>query len=270
MKKIEMKRGVYILPSLFTVSNLFFGFASLVYAQKGDYRIAAAAIFFAAFLDMLDGRIARLTGTESDFGAQLDSIVDVVSFGVAPSFLVFHWGFTDPAIITNTLLARLGWAAAFLFVTCGALRLARFNVQKSVVDSRYFVGLPIPMGAALLGATVLRFPEQLDLQIFSYLVFTLTVFAALMMVSRVRYRSFKDANLKSRAPYTVAVVIAILLIGFLVSPSSVLFVGLFLYLFHPFLTKVIPNGLRNGKGSLSDAGLSGDTDDPNKEVLDRD
>ncbi len=250
MKKIEMKRGVYILPSLFTVSNLFFGFASLVYAQKDEYRIAAAAIFVAAFLDMLDGRIARLTGTESDFGAQLDSIVDVVSFGVAPAFLVFHWGFTDPEILSNPLLARLGWAAAFLFVTCGALRLARFNVQKHVVDSRYFVGLPIPMGAALLGATVLRFPDRLDVPFASYLVFTLTVFAALMMVSRVRYRSFKDANLKSRAPYTVAVVIAIMLIGFLVSPSSVLFVGLFLYLFHPFLTKVINNGFRNGSEAL--------------------
>ena len=243
MKKQEhLKKGVYILPSLFTVSNLFFGFTSMVCAQQENYAMAAGAIFIAAMLDMLDGRIARLTGTESEFGAELDSIVDIVSFGVAPAFLVYHWAFTSPEIAAFPLLRRLGWAAAFLYVTCGALRLARFNVQKHVVESRYFVGLPIPAGAGLVGAMVLRFPTSVTVSVFSYMVFTVTVFIALMMVSRVRYRSFKDVNLRMRAPYTIAVVIAVVLIGFLVSPATVVIVAGYLYLVYPFVRRMLSNG----------------------------
>ncbi len=253
MKKQEqLRKGVYILPSLFTVSNLFFGFTSLVCAQKGSYAMGAVSIFIAAMLDALDGRIARLTGTESEFGAELDSIVDIVSFGVAPAFLVYHWAFTSADVMAYPLLRRLGWAAAFLFVTCGALRLARFNVQKHVVESRYFVGLPIPAGAGLLAALVLRFPEKISLSFFSYGVFTITVFIALMMVSRVRYRSFKDINVQSRAPYTIAVVIAIIIIAFLVSPATVVMVVGYLYLVYPFVRRVLPNGKPAESVSASD------------------
>ncbi|MCK5878756.1 MAG: CDP-diacylglycerol--serine O-phosphatidyltransferase [Holophagae bacterium] len=234
MKKIELKKGVFIIPSLFTVSNLFFGFSCMVLAQRGDYRMAGIMIFIAGLMDMLDGRIARLTGTESHFGAELDSIVDMVSFGVAPAFLVYHWAFTGTDLNTFPIIPRLGWAAAFLFLTCGALRLARFNIQKGKVSSRYFVGLPIPAGAALIASIVLRFPNGVNLPFFSYLVFALVVFTALMMVSRARYRSFKDVDLKSKASSTVMVAIAIVIMGILVTPSTVLSLAFGLYLIHPF------------------------------------
>jgi len=206
----------------------------MVLAQRGEYRLAGAMIFIAGLMDMLDGRIARLTGTESKFGAELDSIVDVVSFGVAPAFLVYHWAFTGADLNTFPVIRRLGWAAAFLFLTCGALRLARFNIQKGKISSRYFVGLPIPAGAAMIAAMVLRFPHGVNLPFFSYLVFALVVFTALMMVSRARYRSFKDVDLKSKASPTVMVAIAILIMGILVSPSTVLSLAFGLYLIHPF------------------------------------
>lgn len=196
--------------------------------------MAGIMIFIAGIMDMLDGRIARLTGTESHFGAELDSIVDMVSFGVAPAFLVYHWAFSGADLNTFPIIRRLGWAAAFLFLTCGALRLARFNIQKGKVSSRYFVGLPIPAGAALIASLVLRFPNGVNLPFFSYLVFALVVFTALMMVSRARYRSFKDVDLKSKASSTVMVAIAIVIMGILVTPSTVLSLAFGLYLIHPF------------------------------------
>ena len=239
MKKLELKKGVFIIPSLFTVSNLFFGFSCMVLAQRGDYRMAGIMIFIAGLMDMLDGRIARLTGTESHFGAELDSIVDVVSFGVAPAFLVYHWAFTGADLNAFPIIRRLGWAAAFLFLTCGALRLARFNIQKGTVSSRYFVGLPIPAGAAMIASMVLRFPHGVNIPFFSYLVFGLVVFTALMMVSRARYRSFKDVDIKSKASSTVMVAIAIVIMGLLVTPSTVLSLAFGLYLIHPFGNRLL-------------------------------
>jgi CDP-diacylglycerol--serine O-phosphatidyltransferase len=155
-------------------------------------------------LDLLDGRIARMTGTTSEFGGELDSLADVISFGVAPALLAFCWGFA--------IVPRVGWLAAFLFVMCGALRLARFNVQRHVVDGRYFVGLPIPAAAGSVAAVVNFYPQPLEARLHAALGLALVVTLAFLMVSTFRYVSFKKLDLRSRRSYTVVLGIAILLV----------------------------------------------------------
>src|SRR5438445_6048382 len=147
----RFRRGVYLLPSLLTLGNLFCGYACIVYAMRGDYETAAPYIGFAIVLDLLDGRIARMTGTASPFGLEFDSLADVISFGMAPAILSFAWGLSS--------LGRLGWAAGFLFVSAAAIRLARFNIQSAGGgDKRYFVGMPSPAAAAVPAATVYAYP----------------------------------------------------------------------------------------------------------------
>src|SRR2546423_6905147 len=154
-RRPRFQRGVYLLPSLLTLGNLFCGYACVVYAMRGEYETAAPFIGFAIVLDMLDGRIARMTGTTSEFGVEFDSLADIISFGVAPAILSFAWGLSS--------LGRLGWAAGFLFVAAAAMRLARFNIQSARPggDKRYFVGLPSPAGAAVPAATVFAYPVGL-------------------------------------------------------------------------------------------------------------
>ncbi|MBW8868806.1 MAG: CDP-diacylglycerol--serine O-phosphatidyltransferase, partial [Acidobacteria bacterium] len=148
------RRGMFLLPSLITVGNMFCGYASIMYAMRGDLVIAAPFIGVAFILDMLDGRIARMTGTQSEFGLQLDSLADVISFGLAPALLAFCWGLSE--------LGRWGWAAGFLYVTAAAMRLARFNIQTTTqVDKRYFIGMPSPSAAGVVAATVFAFPRGL-------------------------------------------------------------------------------------------------------------
>src|SRR6187549_2141726 len=150
-RRPRLRRGVALLPSLFTLGNLFCGYACVVYAMRGEFETAAPFIGFAVVLDMLDGRIARLTGTESDFGREFDSLADVISFGIAPAILSFAWGLQP--------LGRLGWLAGFLFLTAAAMRLARFNIQSAMGgDKRYFVGMPSPAAAAVPAATVFAYP----------------------------------------------------------------------------------------------------------------
>src|SRR3954463_10217230 len=146
----RFRRGVYLLPSLFTMGNMFCGYACIVYAMRGEYETAAPFIGFALVLDMLDGRIARLTNAESAFGVEFDSLADVISFGVAPAILSFAWGLAP--------LGRLGITAGFMFVACAAMRLARFNIQSGGGDKRYFVGMPSPTAAAIPAATVFAYP----------------------------------------------------------------------------------------------------------------
>src|SRR4051812_2903620 len=154
-RRPRLRRGVSLLPSLFTMGNMFCGYACVVYSMRGEYETAAPFIGFAIVLDMLDGRIARLTGTTSDFGIEFDSLADVISFGVAPAILSFAWGLSP--------LGRLGWAAGFLFVSAAAMRLARFNIQSaSGGDKRYFVGMPSPAAAAVPAATVYAYPYGLN------------------------------------------------------------------------------------------------------------
>lgn len=185
-----VRRGVYVLPALFTAGNVFCGFLSLDAAARGAYETAAMLVFAAAFFDFFDGRVARATNTTSAFGEQLDSLADVVSFGVAPAFLVYHWGLVP--------YGRAGLVVSFLFAVCGALRLARFNVQIHVVDKRHFIGLPIPSAAGALCGLIWAVPPARlsDTTRVGFLVVTAAL--AFLMVSTFRYRSFKDVDLKAR------------------------------------------------------------------------
>ena len=197
----QIRRGASILPSLFTTGNLFLGFWSIVKALDARFAEAAILVGGAVVLDMLDGRIARLTNTQSEFGAQLDSLADAVSFGVAPALLAYCWALST--------FPRAGWPAAFLFLACGVLRLARFNVQRHVVDARFFVGLAIPAGAAQIAAIVFAFPEPPTERWQAVLVLALVVVLAFLMVSTFRYRSFKGVDLRRRRSYITLVGIAL-------------------------------------------------------------
>jgi len=205
------RRGAAILPSLFTIGNLFLGFWAMVRTIHGQYAEAAPLIFWAILLDALDGRIARMTGTTSEFGGELDSLADVVSFGVAPALLAYSWGFTT--------LPRVGWLVAFLFVACGTLRLARFNVQKSSVDGRYFVGLPIPAAAAPVAALVNVSPMPVDEKTHAVLWLALLIVLSFLMVSTFRYTSFKKVDLKSRRSYVTVVGIVLLFVVVMMHPE---------------------------------------------------
>ena len=217
----HFRRGASILPSLFTTGNLFLGFWSIVKALDGRFAEAAPLIGGAVVLDMLDGRIARLTGTQSEFGAELDSLADAVSFGVAPALLAYVWALH--------LVPRAGWPAAFLFLVCGVLRLARFNVQKHVVDSRFFVGLPIPAAAAQVAALVFFVSEPLTELWPAALVLGMVVVLGGLMVSTFRYRSFKGVDLKRRRRSISVLGIALLFLLISVHPPMSLLAAATLY-----------------------------------------
>lgn len=210
----RFRRGAAILPSLFTTGNLFLGFWAIVRTVNGQYEEAAPLILWAIVLDMLDGRIARLTGTTSDFGGELDSLADVISFGVAPALLAYRWAFEA--------MPRAGWLAAFLFLVCGTLRLARFNVQRHVVDGRYFVGLPIPAAAGQVAAVVLMLPRQLEGRFEGMLALMAVIALAFLMVSTLRYQSFKNLDLRRRRSYINVLGIALLFLLIALHPEWVL------------------------------------------------
>ena len=181
-------RGVFLLPSLFTVGNMFCGYACIVYSMTGRLETAAPFIGIAIILDMLDGRIARLTNSTSAFGVEFDSLADVISFGVAPAVLAFSWGLSE--------LGQVGWAAGFIFLSATSIRLARFNVQSSAqVDKRYFLGMPSPAAAGVVGSTVYAFPELPHGYWQTLAAVAAMLVPAGLMVSTIRYRSFKTINL---------------------------------------------------------------------------
>jgi CDP-diacylglycerol--serine O-phosphatidyltransferase len=229
-----IRRGVSLLPSLFTVANLFCGWSCVVYAMRGELETAAPFIGVAIVLDMLDGRIARMTGTTSEFGVQLDSLADIISFGMAPAVLAYAWGLAP--------LGRLGWAAGFLFVTAAALRLARFNIQKSS-DKRYFVGLASPAAGALVAATVFYYPDGLQTKPEAYLAVILMIVPALLMVSTVRFRSFKTLNIGVRRRYQSLMLLAGSFALLATYPHEVLLAMAYAYLASGFIGLAI-NKLR--------------------------
>jgi CDP-diacylglycerol--serine O-phosphatidyltransferase len=188
------RKGMFIVPSLFTVSNMFCGFYSMSLAIRGDYEVASVLIGIAMILDTLDGRLARMMNTASDFGVQLDSLADVITFGVAPAWLCFQWafsGYEGPHSIQ-----RAGWIVCFLFLICAASRLARFNVQSSTPhDKRYFVGMPTPAAAGVVASAVYCFPERIPGNSAARAALCVMALLAFLMISQIRYRTFKDLNL---------------------------------------------------------------------------
>jgi len=208
------RRGIYFLPSLFTVANIFCGFYSIVSSMKSEFELAAMLIGWAILLDTLDGRVARLANATSEFGKEFDSLADVVSFGVAPGVLAYAWALH--------LWPRIGWLACFLFLICGTMRLARFNIQQRAVDKRYFVGMPIPAAAGLLAAIVFMFPLPLDSRNQAIPMLLLVPGLALLMVSTLRYYSFKDIDLRGRHPYLVILLLALLFVTIGTHPQIML------------------------------------------------
>ncbi len=213
-KKVRRK-GIYLLPNLFTTSALFAGFFSVVAGINGDFTAAAVAIFIAMVLDGLDGRVARLTNTQSAFGAEYDSLSDMLSFGVAPALVAFTWILQD--------IGKTGWVVAFLYVACAALRLARFNVQIGSVDKKWFIGLPSPSAAAFVAASVWTF-HSFDAEAFGFKLLMMIVVAAagILMVSNIRYYSFKDIDLKGPVPFVVLLAIVLGFVVISVEPSVML------------------------------------------------
>lgn len=225
----QRRKGIYILPNLFTTGALFAGFYAIVQAMNGNFDHAPVAIFVAMIFDGLDGRIARWTHTESDFGVQYDSLADVISFGLAPSLVMYEWALTG--------LGKVGWLAAFLYAAAAALRLARFNVQTDEPHSMHFTGLPSPSAAAVVAGFVWAMisfgvPGR-DLSVLALLI---TVFAAGTMVSNIEYWSPKTINLKSRVSFVTILVVVLGLVFISLDPPRVLFAGFMLYaLSGPFL-----------------------------------
>lgn len=216
---VRRRRGIYLLPNAFTTAALFCGFYAIVMAMNLRFDQASIAIFVAMVLDSLDGRVARLTNTQSEFGAQYDSLSDMVSFGAAPALVVYEWSLRG--------MGKLGWLAAFVYCAGGALRLARFNTNIAVVDKRYFQGLPSPAAAALVAGFVWLM-DDLGFRgtSLSWAAWVITLYAGLTMVSNVPFYSFKDINLRKPMPFIAAFLVVLALVAIFSDPSKVLF-GLF-------------------------------------------
>jgi CDP-diacylglycerol--serine O-phosphatidyltransferase len=212
-------KGIYVLPNLFTLAALFGAFYAIVMAMDGRFDLSAVGIFASMVLDSLDGRVARMTNTQSEFGAQMDSLADMVSFGAAPALIAYEWALRD--------IGRWGWVAAFVYCSCAALRLARFNVNTAVVDKRYFQGLPSPAAAALVvGFMWVCIELGIKGKDVVWVMFAIALYASLTMVTNVPFYSFKDMRMKKTVPFVVLVAIAIAFALISLQPPLVLF-GIF-------------------------------------------
>jgi CDP-diacylglycerol--serine O-phosphatidyltransferase len=215
-KQKKRSRGIYLLPNLFTTAALFAGFYAILAAVNGKFELASVAIFMAMLMDGLDGRVARLTKTQSAFGAEYDSLSDMVSFGLAPALVVYIWSLSE--------MGKLGWLAAFIYTASSALRLARFNTQIGIADKKYFQGLPSPSAAAIMAAGVwLGVDYGISGQTLDWLAAVLTTLVGLLMVSNFRYHSFKEIDFSGRVPFIVLVVVVVVLAIVQTHPPTVLF-----------------------------------------------
>jgi len=233
-EKTPIKRGIYLLPSVLTTFGMFAGFYSIISSINGEFTIAAISIMIAMMWDTLDGRVARLTNTQSAFGAEYDSLADLVSFGLAPALLVYEWSLYE--------LGRFGWLAAFVYLACAALRLARFNTQVGIADKRFFQGLPSPAAAGVIASMIwlkIWTFASFDSEVISlgyYLGAGITILCGILMVSNVRYYSFKELDSK-KASFRFLLLIVLSLIILMYKPNIILFTGFFLYLLSgPFIT----------------------------------
>lgn len=243
-----MKKGVYLLPTSLTLSSMFFGFYSILASLKGNYVHAAWAIMIATIFDGLDGWVARLTHSTTKFGIELDSLSDLVAFGVAPAVMLYKWGLF--------LFGRIGWAAAFLFMVCGALRLARYNIQMGSAESKAFTGMPIPAAAVVVATLVIFYHQMWEITPDkNYLILLLTVFLSVLMVSTLRFHGAKELNLGRRKPFSILVGIVIVFTFVVVHPQIALFLFAMLYL----IGGIIENSVlfyrkrkRTGKAGVSE------------------
>ncbi len=228
-----MRKGIYVLPNLMTLTSMFFGFYSIAAAFNSEYSTAAWAILAASVFDVLDGWVARITHTATRFGIEIDSLADVISFGVAPGILVYSWSLQS--------FGRIGWTGSFFLVACAALRLARFNVQMGSTEKKHFTGMPTPAAALMIATTVLAYDELLDILRnvkllwladavgADYWILVLTFTLAGLMVSNITYHSLKEANLRERRPFGLLVAIAALLAVVAYHPALVLFLIILFY-----------------------------------------
>jgi CDP-diacylglycerol--serine O-phosphatidyltransferase len=218
----KVRRGIYLLPNLFTTACLFSGFYAILAAMKGQYEAASIAVFVAMVMDGLDGRVARLTHTQSEFGAEYDSLSDMVAFGLAPALVVYVWALSG--------LGKLGWLAAFIYTACTALRLARFNTQIGIADKRYFQGLPSPSAAAIIASGVwLATAQDMTGADLAWIALVLTVVLGLLMVGNLRFHSFKQIDFRGRVSFIVAVVVMLGFALIFFHPPLVLFLGFLAY-----------------------------------------
>ncbi len=259
----KRRKGIYVLPNLFTLAALFGGFYAVVMAMNGRFDMAAVGVFCAMVLDSLDGRVARMTNTQSAFGEQMDSLADMVSFGAAPALIAYEWALKG--------LGRWGWIAAFVYCACAALRLARFNVNTAVVDKRYFQGLPSPAAAALVTGFIWLVTEAgirsgesgwLSWPQVTWITFAFTLYAGLTMVTNVPFYSFKDVHMKRSVPFAVIVLIALGIAVINIHPPVVLFALFVLY----GLSGYAIYAWRRAKG-LQTSVISMSTDEPDERGL---
>ncbi len=261
----KRRKGIYVLPNLFTLAALFGGFYAIVMAINGRFDQAAVGIFCAMVLDSLDGRVARMTNTQSAFGEQMDSLSDMVSFGAAPAIISYVWALQG--------LGRWGWIAAFVYCACAALRLARFNVNTTVVDKRYFQGLPSPAAAALVAGFIWLLTENglkgtgvLELGALAlsvpWVMFVLALYAGLTMVTNVPFYSFKDVSMKKSVPFAVIVLIALGIAVINIDPPTVMF-GVFVVY---GLSGYVVYAVRRARGVRTSV-ISTSTDEPEERGL---
>lgn len=257
----KRRKGIYILPNLFTLAALFGGFYAIVMAINSRFELAAVGIFCAMVLDSLDGRVARMTNTQSAFGEQMDSLSDMVSFGAAPALIAYVWALKD--------LGRWGWIAAFVYCACAALRLARFNVNTAVVDKSFFQGLPSPAAAALIAGFIWLITESgikgtgavLGISI-PWITFALALYSGLTMVTNVPFYSFKDVQMKRSVPFVVIVLIVLGIAAINIDPPTVMF---FVFVAYGFSGYVI-YGWRRFKGVQTSV-ISTSTEEPDERGL---
>jgi CDP-diacylglycerol--serine O-phosphatidyltransferase len=221
------RRGIYLLPNMITTAGLFAGFYAIVAAMSGRFEPAAVAIFVAMVMDGIDGRVARLTHTQSEFGVQYDSLSDMICFGLAPALVMYEWSLKS---MPSVGWAKLGWLAAFIYTAGGALRLARFNAQVATAEKGYFKGLPSPSAAGVMAGFVW---VGVDVGIHgvdvAYLALVLTIAVGLLMVSNIHYYSFKEFDFKNRVPFTVILLVVMVYVFASIDPPKVLFSGFLVY-----------------------------------------
>ena len=243
----KRSRGIYLLPNLITTAALFAGFYGIIAGTQGKFELACVAIFIAMILDALDGRVARMTNTQTEFGAEYDSLADMGSFGLAPALVMYEWSLSSLVNVSFTF-GKLGWLAAFLYVASGALRLARFNTKASNTDKRYFQGLPSPAAAGVVvGFVWACFDNGITGESVSLFALPIIVFSGVMMVSNVSYYSFKDIDFHNKVPFMAMLIVVLVFVFAAIDPPIALFSCFMIYALSGPIISVLRRFRKRGK-----------------------